>query len=405
MLRDYQQDAVNKMVWAMNLPGNDIVVIPQGGGKTHVLAGFVETIQKPILILVPNKEILEQDLEKLVNVVGKEDVGVFSASMNSKEVGKYTLATIQSCYKHPDKFQHFDICVVDECDLVNPKKMNTMYMKFFKQIDIKKVFGLTGTPYRQDVKYQKWGSKKWQVKSITVTKMINRYYPAFWNRMLYVLNTQDLLEKKYLTPIQYIKVPFIKHSLIPTNKSKSNFDIEKFDTILASEYQKIANYINNLEHNTKLVFCSSIEQAEALNKLIDESIVVTSKTSKKKRTKIVEDTKSGKINVLLNVGIFTVGFDYPELDCIILLRPTKSLRLHSQILGRVTRIAPNKRFGYVFDMVGNIDEMGTLRSIKVKQLEETYRGKTSKKWNVVSDSRPLGFNNEELYSHIIERKH
>ena len=402
-LRKYQQEAVNKMIWDLNNPGNSLTVLPQGSGKTHVIAGFVKEINKPVLILVPNKEILEQDLGKLKLVVPRNEIGVFSASMDSKEIKKYTLATIQSAYKHPEKFAHFDIAIIDECDLLNPKKMNTMYMKFFKEIGIQKVFGLTGTPYRMDVKYEKWGKLKWQVKTIHITKMINRFYKGFWKRMLMVVNTRDLLEKKYLTPIEYVDVSIIKHNQIPTNKSKSNFDLEKFDKMMCIQYTKISDYINNLEHKTKLVFCSSIEQAEALSKLITGSIVVTSKTTKKQREKTVSEIKLGNVEVILNVGIFTVGFDYPELDCLVLLRPTKSLRLHSQILGRVSRIAENKLRGYVYDFVGNIKSMGTLESIEVKQLPAFFRGKEYQAWNVVSSSYPKGLHGEELYSYRLEK--
>ncbi len=404
MLRDYQQEAVDKMLWGMTLEGNDLVVICQGGGKTHVIAGFVEKINKPVLILVPNKEILEQDLGKLKTVVPRDEIGVFSASMDSKEVKRYTLATIQSAYKHPEKFAHFDVAIIDECDLLNPKKMDTMYMKFFKEIGIKKVFGLTGTPYRQDVKYEKWGKLKWQVKTITITKMINRYRPKFWNRILTIVNTSDLLKKRFLTPIEYIDCSVLHHKQIPTNKSKSNFDLDKFDELMSGKYDEIARYINNLEHETKLVFCASITQAEILEQIIPGSVVVTSKTTKKNREKIVEDTKAGKVNVLLNVGIFTVGFDYPELDCLVLLRPLKSLRLHGQILGRVSRIAENKLRGYVYDFVGNIKSMGTLESIEVKKVPAYYNGKQYMAWNVVSNSYPKGFHGEELYSYRLEKK-
>ena len=72
-------------------------------------------------------------------------------------------------------------------------------------------------------------------------------------------------------------------------------------------------------------------------------MVVTSKTPRKERAILVKELRKGKVKILLNVGIYTVGFDYPELDCIVLLRPTRSLRLHSQILGRVGRIAEGKR--------------------------------------------------------------
>ena len=156
MLRAYQKKVVQKMLWAMTLKGNDIICVAQGGGKTHVIAEFTKQLNRPILILVPSKELLEQDLEKLQAVVPRNEIGIYSASMDSKTVKKYTLATIQSAYKHPDKFAHYNVVIVDECDLVPVKKMGSMYMKLFKALGNPKVFGMTGTPYRQDFYYRQY---------------------------------------------------------------------------------------------------------------------------------------------------------------------------------------------------------------------------------------------------------
>ena len=69
MLRPYQDTAVQRMLWAMTIPGNSVVTIPVGGGKTHIIAEFTKRLGKPILIFVASKELLEQDLEKLEAVV------------------------------------------------------------------------------------------------------------------------------------------------------------------------------------------------------------------------------------------------------------------------------------------------------------------------------------------------
>ena len=96
------------------------------------------------------------------------------------------------------------------------------------------------------------------------------------------------------------------------------------------------------KHKSVIVYCATIKQANEFQTLIPGSMVVTSETGKKDRETAVKRLKSGDLKVLLNVGIYTVGFDYPALDAIVLLRPTRSLRLHSQILGRVSRIAEGK---------------------------------------------------------------
>jgi DNA repair protein RadD len=397
-LRSYQQEAIDKMKWALTLEGNSIVSLPQGSGKTHVISGFVDQTNLPILILVQNKELLEQDLEKLEAVVSREEIGIFSASMNEKSVKRYTLATIQSAYKNPEKFQKYRAVIVDECDRVPIKDLSSMYMGFFREIGNPKVFGLTATPFRQDVYYEypggwdRYQGKAWQrkyIESVTTTKMINRYKGNFWARIIYCINTDELVKRGYLSPIKYIDKSMIKHQQLKLNKTKSDFDLEDFDKITKPFYPTIGQFIEQLPHKSSIIYCSSIEQAEAISELVSGSLVVTSKTTKKKREKAIQALRSGELKYLFNVSIFTIGFDYPELESLVLLRPTRSLPLHLQILGRVSRIAEGKEFGYVYDLVNNVASLGKLAETKVVKLSDG--------WNVVSDSVPEGFHLKPLY--------
>lgn len=404
-LRPYQQKVVDKILWAKDLPRNDVIAVCQGGGKSIIIAELAHRLQKPVLIVCPNKEILEQNLDKLEHYVDREEIGIFSASMNEKTVKNITLGTIQSMYKKPELFKGFEIVIYDEADLHNPKKLNSMSNKLLKGAGIKKVFGFTGTPYRQDIYYKyppgyrglTW--QKCQIEAVTTTKMINRYKEKFWARMLCVINTHELMDDGYLSPIQYYDLSLIDHHSIPTNKTRSDFDLEVFDNMINDRYLELVSKIEKLPHKAKLVFCSSIEQANALNSLSKNSEVVTSETTKKQREKIVNKMRAGELNILYNVGIFTVGFDYPELDCLVLLRPTRSLRLHSQILGRVSRIAEGKKFGHVYDFVSNIKNLGKLEDIKVTKTPAYYKGKSYQTWNVVSPAYPNGFHMQPLYSY------
>lgn len=171
-LRPYQSETVRKMLWDLGNEGNSVICIGQGGGKSLIIAEFVRQLNKPVLILVPSKELLEQDLDELSALV--DDVGVFSASMNSKIVRKITIGTIQSVYKSPEQFAHYGVVLVDEADEISPKNIDGMYTTFFKAIGLPKVFGLTATPFRLDVMYKKWGPQRWMLTAQTTTKMITR---------------------------------------------------------------------------------------------------------------------------------------------------------------------------------------------------------------------------------------
>lgn len=401
-LRPYQADAVSKMFWAMPLAGNDILSMAQGSGKSLVIADFAHKLGKPILILQPSKELLKQNLEKMATYTSPSEIGVFSASLGLKEIRRFTFGTIQSVYKHPELFQDFNVAIVDEADLINPKKLTGMYNKFFKEAHIGKVYGLTGTPFRQDQYYSEppggwalWQSRKWKnynnLETITTTKMINRYKEHFWDRMLYVLNTKTLMEQDYLCPLNYLDHTLVDHSQIPVNNSRSGFDLEAYEELISSKERTVVDGIRSAEvaHTSIIVYCSSINQAERLSAIFPKSAVVSSNTPAKERDKIVEGFRTGKIKTLFNCQLFTIGFDHPQLDCVIITRPTRSLRLHLQILGRGTRKAENKVACDIIDYAGNVKSLGKLEDIRVDKVDGL--------WNVVSPTFPGGFHMRELY--------
>ena len=171
ILRDYQKECVDKIIWDLNQSGNSLCVVPTGGGKSVIIAEAVRAYGDHVLIIQPTKEILEQNYGKLLHYVHESEIGIYSASMGEKEVGKYTLATIQSIYKRPEFFSHFKLVIIDEAHQLNPKSMG-MFMTFLKQIGNPKVLGTTATPYRLDSMYVDWGQENARI--VTTVKLINR---------------------------------------------------------------------------------------------------------------------------------------------------------------------------------------------------------------------------------------
>lgn len=385
------------MLWGITLDGHGLMVIPTGGGKTIIISEFTTRLAKPVLILVPSKELLEQDYSKLSKVVDPAEIGIYSASMNSKEVRKYTLATIQSAYKHPEQFAHYDVVLIDEADLVNPKNLDGMYNGFFRAIGNPHIIGLTATPFRMDSFYRKWGRGKFDIETVSTVKFLTRYQQKFWQRILHVVQPQDLIDQGFLTPLTYHDKTMIPQEKLRFNLSKSEFNLEDFEEQYIPFVDQTANLISNMEEKSVLVFCATIGQAEMLQKRIPNSELVTGTTKKKERERIVSDFRSGKLRVALNVGVLLVGFDKPDLEAIIIARPTRSLRLHSQLLGRGMRIHPGKKTCNIYDLVGNVAILGTAESLRVERIEE--EGKKFPMWNITSDTKRDGWHHAELYSH------
>jgi len=124
------------------------------------------------------------------------------------------------------------------------------------------------------------------------------------------------------------------------------------------------------------------------------SAFVSGETPDKERKQILKDFKSGKIRVIFNCEVLTTGFDHPALDCIVLARPTKSLNLYNQMIGRGTRIAEGKTKCTIFDITGTVKHLGKLNEIEVLQVQNELE--TDLEWNV---QNPSGLNRNKIMSY------
>jgi DNA repair protein RadD len=226
----------------------------------------------------------------------------------------------------------------------------------------------------------------------TTTKLINRTKGRFWHRIMYNINSEDLVRQGYLVPLKYLDKSVIQHADIPTNISKSDFNLEAYEDKIEKEWDKIveAIFFGQELGKSVLVFCSSVDQAERLQKVVPDSKVVTAKTRKKERAEIIEGFRSQRTQTVFNVGVLTTGFDHPKLDCIILLRPTRSIALYYQMLGRGVRPAEGKKFCWCLDMTGTVKALGRIETIKLVKRE---------KWELESEKG--SWHNKSLYSYIL----
>lgn len=388
--RYYQEDALKAIKDSLTIEGNDLVVLPTGAGKSIVIALLAEYLNIDVLVLQPSKEILEQNAKKLANYVPQSDIGIYSASMDSKEIQKYTFATIGSVHTKPELFKHFKVVIIDEAHAVNPKDSGSMFIKFLKAIGNPKVIGFTATPYRNMNGYHRVGS----VLEVAVTlKLICRIKPEFWKRIIYNINNQELTAKGFLCPLKYIDATLVKHKDIPLNKSQSDFDLDKYEKKVEEKHERILKGIDWAEKTYKsiLVFCSSISQAQKYSDLTPNSACVHSKISKSERERIIDEFKDGTIKTVFNVGVLTTGFDHPALDCIILIRPTRSLLLYYQMLGRGVRIAEGKDHCMVIDFSGSLKSMGKISTIR---LEKPYL------WELTTETG--SWHNKPLYKYQLD---
>ena len=127
---------------------------------------------------------------------------------------------------------------------------------------------------------------------------------------------------------------------------------------------------NGIPRKGILVFTKFVKEAEELVRDIPCSAIVTGTMNKKEREDILKDFKLGLIKVVVNVGVLTTGFDYPELDTVVMARPTKSLSLWYQIVGRVLRPHKTKECAWVVDMCGNLKRFGRVENLMISTADK-----------------------------------
>lgn len=395
-LRDYQADAVDVAIKHLTkkTPKPFVVQAATGAGKSLIIAEICHRLNEHILILQPSKEILEQNYQKLLSYDPQIDAGIYSASKGRKEIAKFTFATIGSIYKKPQQFMHFKYVIIDECHGVNPKNLEGMLTSFLTAIECTAVCGLTATPYRIAQKFytDDWGDKYYTAH----LKMINRIHPFFFKQIVYKVETQDLIDRGYLCPISYF-VDNVDTSALKVNSTGADFTTESLERFWNdTKLRRIAQAIeySDTRHKKTLTFCSSLRQARnAMALALDMGFsceMVSGETPLKEREAIIARFRHGETKHLLNMGVFTTGFDMPDLDCIILARPTMSLALYYQMIGRGVRIDPDNsdKILTVYDLAGVVERLGRVETIRVKREDHGFRDEV---WSEVGrmDETPL----------------
>lgn len=383
ILRKYQKDAVGKGVEFLkgSSKENAIEVLPTGSGKSLIIANIAKELGEKTIILQPGKEILEQNYAKLLSY--GYNATIYSASLGRKEISDITFATIGSVVKKPELFKDFKYIISDECHGINSK--GGMYESFINKLNTK-VLGLTATPYRLST--DGFGG--------SILKFLTRTRPRIFSKVVYYIQNKELFDAGHLAKLQYFEIKGFDSTKLYVNSTGADYT----DASVKSYYRvinfqdnivRVVNRLLTIGRKNVLVFTRFVEEAQYVVDRIPGSAIVTGETPKKEREQILSDYKSGKIKVICNVGVLVLGFDYPELETVVLARPTMSLALYYQMIGRILRPHLMKEFGMVVDMCENIKLFGHIEDFTI------HEGK-NEKWFIANKERSLTnvyFNREE----------
>jgi DNA repair protein RadD len=356
--RDYQVHAIDAGVnfFKSNRTTGGIIVLPTGSGKSIVIANIAKSINGRTVVFQPSKEILEQNFAKYRSY--GFPATIYSASAGQKKISDVTFATIGSVATKHHLFREFENIIIDECHLVNAK--GGMYHDFIHACEGAKVLGLTATPYRLSSSMEG-----------AMLKFLTRTRPKIFTEVLYIVQNEVLFNQGHLAKLEYYPVKVIDRRKLTMNSTGTDFT----DRSLKDHYKEInlpgitIDFANRLLKKRKnlLVFCALIEEAELVVRCVQGAELLTGETPTAKREKILSDFKKGNIRCVVNVGVLTTGFDYRELETVLVARSTMSLALYYQIVGRAMRPHPDKVSSWIVDLGDNVAFFGKVETLKVTQ--------------------------------------
>ncbi|WP_435008010.1 DEAD/DEAH box helicase [Tundrisphaera lichenicola] len=372
-LRDYQQRAIEGLFqYFEHASGNPLIVAPTGSGKSVIIGALCKLIletwpDQRLMVLSHVKELLEQNYGKIVSFWPKAPAGLYSAGLGQKSPrDPITVASIQSAFRKPHIFGWRDLLLIDECHLLSPDS-DGMYRQFIdglKEINPRlKVVGLTATAYRLK------------------TGMLHEGKGRLFTDIAVEISLQELLEAGHISPL-ISKSSVVQADLSEVGMIAGEFNARDSETAMDKEALTAAALDEVFalagDRRSWLFFCAGVGHAEHVAEALRlrgvDAATVTGETPDEERDAILKAFKAGTLRAVTNANVLTTGFDAPNIDLLVLLRPTTSPGLYTQILGRGMRTAPGKRNCLVLDYAGNIERHGPITHVKPPRAAGT-RGK------------------------------
>lgn len=355
-LRDYQQLAKEEIFSKWNRVDNILYQMPTGTGKTRLFTSIIRdisiwglrhNINYRILIIAHRSELIEQSSRSLDKYRIKH--GVLAGTMKDKRdlTQAIQVASIQTI-THPanqcliDDLK-FDFIVIDEAH----HAVANSYQKLWEYCPNAKKLGVTATP--------------WRMNNSGFAQIFDAYIPS--------MSIKDFIQKGWLATYQYYSIP-TSSELVKSIESIREFDIEgdykNSALVEVCDTSKIRaqlydSYEKNVLGKKGIIYSISREHSEHICLQYRSRGVaienIDSKTPAKVREKVIQAFRNGEIDIIVNVDIFSEGFDCPDIEFIQLARPTKSLVKYIQQVGRGLRKNGDKKC-IILDNVGMYSRFG-----------------------------------------------
>ncbi|WP_191565938.1 DEAD/DEAH box helicase family protein [Metabacillus idriensis] len=312
-----------------------MVVMATGLGKTYLAGFFAEKFPR-ILFIAHLEEILYQAKESFEKIIQNRSLGIYNGKIKDSKAS-IVFASIQtlSRKKHLEMFEanEFDLIIVDEFH----HAAAASYRKVIDYFKPSFLLGITATPDRND----------------------NRdVYDICKGNIAYKIDFLEAIEKDWLSAFKYVGV------YDDTDYSRISWIGSRYDEeeLLAAQLRqgmadKIIVAWEKHKQSRTIVFCSSIRQADFLSKAFTDrgyrTVSLHSQYKGLNRNLVIEQLDRGELDAIFTVNLFNEGVDIPSVDTLLFVRPTESLTVFTQQIGRGLRLHPDKEKCVIIDLIGN----------------------------------------------------
>jgi len=357
-LRPYQQKALQECWEALKTNDEPVLLYASvGAGKSLMLSELLlkfEHSHKRALCIVNNAELVRNNAETYRQQGGNPSL--YCNALNIKDTSQCVIFGTPQSVLNGIKRQRkigdlrFHIILVDEAHAIDYQNHRTTFMRILRHYKetnpSMRVLGATGTCFR------------YKGESIVGEKCL-------FKKQVGNITTAWLIENNYLVkPIFEVnKKHEIDFSQVRLN-SMGKFDVKQLEETVHNNHRLTGKILLHLQHimasqnrfGCFIFCCTKAHCYEALNALpAEQSAVITAETPQKDRLVILDRARKGEIKYLINVQVLTVGIDVPGYDTLLFLRPTESLVLAVQMIGRALRLYPGKESALILDCAGNLE--------------------------------------------------
>lgn len=353
-LRPYQQEMKENLYSLWDKMNNVMIQMPTGTGKTIVFTSVVRDIQRwckknnedsRILIVAHRKELIYQASSKIKDIPH----GIIMSGVKQNMQHMVQVASIQtfmSCRNYEKMRQYrFDFIIIDEAH----HSIASGYQKLWEMYPHSKKLGVTATPWRMNHSgFRSLYSDI--VLSKSIEWFVNEHYLSNYDYISIKRNSE--IQKTVNSINRYgIDGDYLEADL------SSVFDCDHIRAELYKSYKKFAEGKKGIIYAIDRKHASNIKNLYSSNGVSIQMIDGT--TSADERQRIINEFKEGNVKVIVNVNIFSEGFDCPDIEFIQLARPTRSLTMYLQQVGRGLRISEGKEKSLILDNVGLYNRFGT----------------------------------------------